>query len=226
MEEKRIKMNFEALLAKLRNSGDLRGIELKPDEPTEKLVGGKVVRLMRGSEQLAMALIGTSRAISPNDKVVLVGDEAAKDLASRVGAEFITAEVFAGLLARLVVTRMISTNERSALADASQAKAAQLKAYFRQQMAGFAVDVRQTDSDFDTMLTSFFFHNEGAPPIGWLWCVKVPNSVLADLEANKIIEHLERHRWAERLRGAPAGTILIATAHGLDAWNPNSAPHP
>ena len=214
-----------ALLAKLKQSGDLAGLKIEPDEQTSELTGGVAIRLMRGSEQIAMALIAPARTLSPSDEV-LVGGEAAKDLASRVGAEFITAEVFAGLLARLVVTRMTSTNERSALADASQAKAAQLKAYFQQQMAGFAVDVRQTDSDFDTMLTSFFFHKEGTQPVGWLWCIKVPNSVLADLETNKIIQHLEHHRWDERLRRAQAGTTVIATAHGLDVWNPKAAPNP
>ncbi len=214
-----------ALLTKLKQSGDLAGLKIEPDEQTSELTGGVAIRLMRGSEQIAMALIAPARAISPSDEV-LVGDEEARHLASRVGAEFITAQVFAGLLARLVVTRMTSTNERSALADASQAKAAQLKAYFQQQMAGFEVDVRQTDSDFDTMLISFYFHEEGTQPVGWLWCMKIPTAVLADLEANKIIEHLEHHHWKERLRGAPTGTIFIAAAHGLDVWKPRTAPDP
>lgn len=210
-----------ALLTKLKQSGDLSGLKIEPDEQTSKLTGGMAIRLMRGSEQLAIALIAPARAISSSNEV-LVGGEAAKDLASRVGAEFISAEVFAGLLARLVVTRMTSTNERSALADAGQAKADQLKAYFQQQMAGFAVDVRQTDSDFDTMLTSFFFHKEGTQPLGWVWCIKVPNSVLADLETNKIIEHLELHHWNERLPEAVHGTVFVANARGLDVRKPNS----
>jgi hypothetical protein len=222
MEDARARRNFEALLEKLRESGDLPGLELEPDEPTENLVGGKAVRLMRGSEQLAMALIGPARAISPSDEVVLVGDEAAKDLASRLGVEFISAEGFAGLLARLVVTGLSPPAERTMLAEAGLAKAEKLKAYFQQQMAGFAVDVRQTDSDFDTMLTSFFFHKEGTQPLGWVWCIKVPNSVLADLETNKIIEHLEHHRWKERLPEAAHGTVFVANGRGLDVIKPKS----
>src|SRR5690348_10612389 len=104
MEDERIKKNFELLLGKLREPGDLPGLELEPDPPTEKIVRGKAVRLMRRSEQLAMALIGPARAISPSDEVMLVGDEAAKGLASRLGLEFISAKGLAGLLARLVLT--------------------------------------------------------------------------------------------------------------------------
>lgn len=224
MEDERVKRRLDAivaLLTKVKQSGDLAGLKVEPDEQTSKLTGGMAIRLMRGSEQLAVALIAPARAISSNNEV-LVGGDAAKDLASRVGVEFISAEVFAGLLARLVVTRMTSANERSALADASQAKADQLKAYFQQQMAGFAVDVRQTDSDFDTMLTSFFFHKEGTQSIGWLWCMKIPNSVLADVETNKITEHLELHHWNERLPVAAYGTVFVANVRGLDVRKPMS----
>jgi hypothetical protein len=229
MDDERVKRNFESLLAKLRQSGDLPGleVEMESNEPLAQLAGCVAIGLKRGSETVATALIRAVPA-SPisflSDEVTLMGFEAAEELASRIGVGFISKQAFAGLLARLVVTRSIPpAKTEAALALANGEK---LKAYFQQEMAGVVVDVRQTDSDFHTGLTSFFFHNEGEPSLGWLWCIKVPTGVLADLETGGIIGVLEHYGWRERLRDAPAGTILFATAHGLDVWNPRGAPNP
>ncbi len=158
-----------------------------------------------------MALIGPSR-------VVLMGDESAEGFAKRLGLGFIHARD----LARQVATGPVPSSAKTKLAEEGIVKAEELKAYFQQQAPGITVEVRQTGSDFDAMLMSFFFHKEGTQPIGWLWCMKIPTAVLADLETNKIIEHLELHHWKERLPQAVHGTVFIANARGFDVRKPNS----
>ena len=65
-----IDKNYGGLLMKLTESGELPGLDMGPDEAIGKCVGGKAIRLRRGSNQVAVALIGTKRIILMGDKVL------------------------------------------------------------------------------------------------------------------------------------------------------------
>ncbi len=84
MANEQVGKNFGELLVKLAESGDLPDLDMEPDEAVGKWVGGRAVRLLRGSKQVAMALIGTER-------IILTGDEVAEKLAAKIGVGFIHA---------------------------------------------------------------------------------------------------------------------------------------
>jgi len=90
----------QELRAKLAESGDLPAFDFELNESTGRWIGGKAVRIICESKQVAMALIGTER-------VILVGDEVAEKLAGKIGVGFIHARE----LAKQAVEGMFGTSE-------------------------------------------------------------------------------------------------------------------
>ena len=87
-------------------------------------------------------------------------------------------------------------------------KVLELKDYFEGEMPEMSVDARQTGSDFNEDVVSFFFHKKASPALGWKWRLRVTGQAHADRQPAEIIKALESHDWNSRLRRAADGAVF------------------